>query len=110
MKEQLKLSLKGPEGGARCKNITETPTQRVSYEHKSHEKKGDMHIHQKSTLKEGIRKTCFYFVLFITVDSWFCLFKQCGEMSQCPHVVAAWAVKQREGTVADRKLIPIHKL
>lgn len=34
-------------------------------------------------------------MLFFTVQSWLCWFKQCGEMLQCPHVVAEWAVKLR---------------
>lgn len=51
-----------------------------------------MHIHHKHTSKG---KSCFYFVLFFTVHSWFCWFKQCGEMLQCPLVVAEWAVKLR---------------
>lgn len=46
-------------------------------------------------LRGGIWKSCFYFVLFFTVHSWFCWFKQCGEMLQCPHVAAKWAVKLR---------------
>lgn len=47
------------------------------------------------TSKGDVWKSYFYFVLFFTVHSWFCWFKQCGEMSQCPHVVAEWAVKLR---------------
>lgn len=48
-----------------------------------------------NTHLRGFWKSCFYFVLFFTVHSWFCWFKQCGEMSQCPHVAAEWAVKLR---------------
>lgn len=48
-----------------------------------------------NTHLRGILEELLYFVLFFTVHSWFCWFKQCGEMLQCPHVVAKWAVKLR---------------
>lgn len=48
-----------------------------------------------NTHVQGFWKSCFYFVLIFTVKSWFCWIKQCGETSQCPHVVAEWAVKLR---------------
>lgn len=54
-----------------------------------------MHIHHKYTSKGVFWKSCFYFVLLFTVHPWFCWFKQCGEMLQCPYVVAEWAVKPR---------------
>lgn len=67
-------------------------TQHLSYVHKP-ERRMQIWIFTINTHLMG--KRCFYFVLFFTVHSWFCWFKQCGEMLQCPQVVAKWAVKLR---------------
>lgn len=66
-------------------SISTSPRIRMKYEY----------LLLKKTSMGGLWKSCFYFVLFFTVHSWVCLFKQCGEMLQYPLVAAEWAVKLR---------------
>lgn len=58
----------------------------------------------------GSGKSRFYFVLFFTVHSWFCPFKQCGkEVAMPPCGCRVGSETEMVGTVAGRKLIAIYK-
>lgn len=54
--------------------------------------------------------SCVYFVLFITVDPWFCSFETVWrDVTMPPCGRSVGSETERVGTVAGRKLIPIHK-
>lgn len=77
------------------KHFSETPTRYLSYEHKSQTRMKICIFTINTHLRGILEELLLLCAVLFTVQSWFCWFKQCEEMSNCPRVAAEWAVKPR---------------